>query len=85
MAAVQAWQAGAVPQTDLWAYLRKVSVIDPEKTDDEIRAELDAEQPQGGMSAILGAQLPSKGNPGLNPANHLPGDGQLQGAAAQGN
>lgn len=84
MAAVQAWQAGAVPQTDLWAYLRKVSVIDPEKTDDEIRAELESEQPQGGMAAVLGG-LPSGAKPGLNPANHLPGDGQLQGAAAQGN
>jgi len=79
MAAVQAWQAGAVPQTDLWAYLRKVSVIDPQKTDDEIREEIEAEQPQGGMSAILG-NVPAKG--ATNP-NNLPGDGQLRQAANQ--
>jgi hypothetical protein len=80
MAAVQAWQAGAVPQTDLWAYLRKVSVIDPQKTDDEIRTELEAEQPQGGMSAILGG-VPAKG--AANP-NNLPGAGALTQAANQG-
>jgi len=79
MAAVQAWQAGAVPQTDLWAYLRKVSVIDPEKTDDEIRAEIEAEQPQGGMSAILGGAPKGAANP-----NNLPGADALTQAANQG-
>jgi hypothetical protein len=82
MAAVQAWQANAIPETDLWAYLRKVSLIDPQKTDDDVREELDAQKPGSGMPAILGAPLPSKGT---NAGAMLPGDGQLQGAAEQGN
>jgi hypothetical protein len=36
---VAAWMSGAIPEGDLWAYLRKVGLIDPEKTDEEIREE----------------------------------------------
>jgi len=45
MAAVQAWQAGAVPETDLWAMLRKMGVIDPQKTDDDVREEIASQGP----------------------------------------
>jgi hypothetical protein len=40
-AVVQAWQDGAIPETDMWSSLRKMAVIDPQKTDEMIRAELD--------------------------------------------
>jgi bifunctional pyridoxal-dependent enzyme with beta-cystathionase and maltose regulon repressor activities len=41
-ALVGAWQSGSIPETDLWMNLRKKGVIDPEKTDEEIKEELDA-------------------------------------------
>lgn len=56
-AAIQAWQAKAVPETDMWAMLRKMGVIDPQKTDDDIRAELDS-------------QGPALGDLTINPMNH---------------
>lgn len=41
-ALVSAWQTGKlVSQQDIWKYLKKVGVIDSEKTDDEIEEELD--------------------------------------------
>jgi hypothetical protein len=39
---VGAWQSGSIPETDLWMNLRKKGVINPEKTDEEIKEELDA-------------------------------------------
>jgi hypothetical protein len=38
-------QGGKVPEADFWQYLRDRGVIDPEKTDDEIRGELEAQGP----------------------------------------
>ena len=35
-------QGGRVPESDFWQYLRDRGVINPEKTDDEIRGELEA-------------------------------------------
>ncbi|WP_122663513.1 DUF4055 domain-containing protein [Pseudomonas viridiflava] len=35
-------QGGRLPDSDFWQYLRDRGVIDPEKTDDEIRGELEA-------------------------------------------
>lgn len=44
-ALVGAWQTGKlVSQQDVWKYLKKVGVIDSEKTDDEIEGELDDDQ-----------------------------------------
>lgn len=40
-ALIGAWQSGQYPSTDLWAQLRKNGLIDPEKTDEEIRGELE--------------------------------------------
>jgi hypothetical protein len=40
-ALIQAWQSGRLPETDLWAQLRKHGVIDPSKTDEEISDELE--------------------------------------------
>jgi hypothetical protein len=42
-ALVSAWQAGAIPRSDLYAGLRQLGVVNPEKTDDEIEDELDLE------------------------------------------
>ncbi|MBF0675580.1 DUF4055 domain-containing protein [Pseudomonas sp.] len=39
---VKSWQAGAITDADLWAQLRRFGLIDAEKSDDQIREELDA-------------------------------------------
>lgn len=44
-ALIGAWQSGRLPASDLWSQLRKHGVIDPEKTDEDIQEELDAEPP----------------------------------------
>lgn len=41
-ALVAAWQAGALTQSSLFRLLRKFDLVDPEKTDEDIKAELDA-------------------------------------------
>lgn len=40
-ALVAGWVQGAIPKSDLWAYLRKVGVIDDAKTDEEIAEEVE--------------------------------------------
>lgn len=40
---VGSWQSGAFPQSDLFTLLRLLGVVDPEKTDEELREELDGE------------------------------------------
>ena len=42
-ALVAAWQSGALPKPDLWAQLRKYGLIDPEKTDEELKDEIEAD------------------------------------------
>lgn len=42
-ALVAGWQSGAYPKADMWAALRQIGIIDPEKTDDDLDEELDAE------------------------------------------
>jgi hypothetical protein len=42
-ALVAGWQGGALPRSDLFAALRQLGVIDPEKTDQEILDELELE------------------------------------------
>ena len=44
-ALVSAWQSGKLPESDLWALLKQYGVIDPEKTDEAIREELDSQEP----------------------------------------
>lgn len=44
-ALVAANQAGKLPDSDLFRLMRKLDVIDPEKTDEQIREELDASGP----------------------------------------
>jgi hypothetical protein len=41
-ALIQSWQSGRLPESDLWSQLRKYGVIDPAKTDDEIKGELES-------------------------------------------
>ena len=43
---VAAWQAGIVPQSDAWAVLRKLNVIDQGKTDAKIASEIEGQGPQ---------------------------------------
>ena len=51
-ALVAAWQAGAFSKVDLRAFLRRLSVIEVERTDEAIDDELDAEGPKLGMVGI---------------------------------
>lgn len=44
-ALITAWQVGRLPSADLWEQFRKLGLIDPEKTDEEIKEELDADAP----------------------------------------
>ena len=37
---VAAWMSGAVPETDVWAWMRRTGLIDSEKTDDQVREEV---------------------------------------------
>lgn len=64
-AAIQAWQAKAIPETDMWAMLRKMGVIDPQKTDDEVRDEIAAQGPSLGSLTIN----PLDGTATINPAD----------------
>ncbi|MDO6706781.1 DUF4055 domain-containing protein [Photobacterium sp. 1_MG-2023] len=41
-ALIAAWQSGKYPESDLWTQLRKHGVIDPDKTDEAIKAELES-------------------------------------------
>lgn len=48
-------QGGVIPEADAWRVLRQLNIIDPEKTDDEIREELEAQKEQAAqMNAALG-------------------------------
>jgi len=40
-ALISSYQSGQLPESDLWGQLKKYGVIDPEKNDDDIRAELE--------------------------------------------
>lgn len=51
-AIVAAWQGGAIPKTDVFGYLRRVGLIDPDKTDDDIEAELESDPAGLGLDAI---------------------------------
>jgi hypothetical protein len=42
-ALIAAWQSGKYPEGDFWAQFRKYGLIDPEKTDDDIRGELETQ------------------------------------------
>jgi hypothetical protein len=55
-------QGGKLPEGDFWQYLRDRGVINPEKTDDEIRDELEA---QGTGPALDDEEvIPNGGKPG---------------------
>lgn len=46
LALIQAWQSGKFPEADLWVQFRKYGLIDSEKSDEDIKAELET-QDQG--------------------------------------
>ena len=41
LAVVQLWQSGKWPEGDLFSFLRRYGLVDPEKTDEEIRDEIE--------------------------------------------
>lgn len=71
-AALASWQAGAIPDGDLWALFRKTGLIDPSKDDEEVREEIDAQTPKGSIPAILDPQQQApnaqKPSPGADPS-----------------
>ena len=55
-ALVQGWQSGAFPDADLWAALRQIGIISPDKDDEDVRDELDA---QGGGLELEDEPVPA--------------------------
>lgn len=55
-ALIAAWQSGKLPEGDLWAQLRQYGVIDPEKTDEDIKGELETQDP--GLNLAANETLP---------------------------
>lgn len=47
LALIAAWQSGKFPESDLWAQLKKHGVIDPAKSDEKIKDELQTSRPAG--------------------------------------
>ena len=41
---VVAWMSGSVPESDVWAYFRRTGLIDSEKTDEQVREELESSE-----------------------------------------
>jgi hypothetical protein len=52
-ALVAAVQAGKLPLSDFWAKLRAVGLIAADKTDDDLREEVESDQPLGGADGAL--------------------------------
>lgn len=48
---VAAWQAGLVPQTDAWAVMRRLGVIDQGKTDEQLADEIEGQGPSLNLDA----------------------------------
>lgn len=69
---IKAVQAGVIPESEAWRALRQLGLIDPEKTDEEIREEIDAASEAAmQMQAALGLPTaPGAGAP--NPAQPEP-------------
>jgi hypothetical protein len=67
---IKAVQAGILPESEAWRALRQLNLIDPEKTDEELREEIDAASEAAmQMQAALGLS-PGTGAP--NPAQPEP-------------
>lgn len=67
---IKAVQAGVIPESEAWRLLRQLGLIDPEKTDEEIRDEIDAASEAAmQMQAALGL-TPGAGT--TNPAQPEP-------------
>lgn len=67
---IKAVQAGVIPESEAWRALRQLGLIDPEKTDEEIREEIDAAseaamqmQAALGLPAGPGAPAPAQPEP----------------------
>lgn len=64
-------QSGLIPRSDAWNVLRKLNIIDQEKTDEEIKDEIDADGPS--LSSILDPLNPAKAKPGDKTGAGAPG------------
>lgn len=61
---IKAVQAGVLPESEAWRALRQLGLIDPEKTDDEIRDEIDASSEAAlALQTALGAPTPGAPQP----------------------
>lgn len=64
---IKAVQAGVLPESEAWRALRQLGLIDPEKTDEDIKDEIDASSEAAlQMQAALAG--PGAANPGPEPA-----------------
>jgi len=57
---------GGMPMTDFWQMLRKGEIIDPEKTDEEIKTEIESSKPEGETDAGLASMLGPSNEPEFN-------------------
>ncbi len=64
VALLQLVQAGKMPESDLWTQLRQVGLIDAEKTDDDIREEIDSQAPPGVTSVFGTPRVANEGGGG---------------------
>lgn len=69
-------QAGKMPESDFWQTLRNMELIAPEKTDDEIKEELDSQDPVT-PPALFGA-LPAPGAKGNGKGTPADGEGAIE-------
>lgn len=72
-ALVAAWQAGIMPKGEVWSALRQIGVIDPEKTDDDLEEEIDAEGGGLALDPLTGAQPGQPSNEGQQDASGFGG------------
>lgn len=74
-------QGGIIPEADAWRVLRQMNLIDPEKTDDEIREELEAQKEKAAqMNAALGLNPDGSFSDPTDPPDP---EGQVDGQVAE--
>lgn len=72
---MKAVQAGVLPESEAWRLLRTLGLIDPEKTDDDIRAEIDASSEAAmQMQMAMGLPASAPGTPGAPASPPTPAD-----------
>jgi hypothetical protein len=86
---LQMLQAGKLPESDFWAQLKDVGLIDPAKSDDDIREEIESQQPTGGSTLFgtpaggeSGGEDEAGSGPGREAARGTTPSGAASGATA---